>query len=770
MVPILLSCAIPTLFLESRRSFLAVLSCLLLLWGNLALQRTFSPDQTRHELLDRYAGTELTIEGIVSRRPELREQGGRLLVKVERMFAGQQPLQYTGLVLLQVKEGSVAVLTGDRVRFRGRLSEPRLYGLPGEFDYRRYLAARGITATAFVKDASGVVLVYAGAALPLQRWVDGIALAIGRAIGVQVPGAAGGVLRALVIGDTGFIPAALKDAYSRAGVNHILSISGFHVGIVALFLYQLFGAVARLRPALLLRINLRRVVVSLSLPAVLFYLFLSGAAPATLRSVLMLGLMAAALFLERETDPVNALAVAAMALLLGNPATFYDLSFQFSFLALWGIIVLVPLFCQPCAALENRWLRNFLLLIAASAAAILATLMPVAFYFHRATLTGLLANLVAVPLLGYGAVIVGLAAVPFVFTMPAAAAPLLTVAGWLVALADDLLLWMARLPQLPPFRASTWDVLATVVLLAGLTVARSRRGRWCWLVLALTLFAGGRLTLPTLPEGQLRFTFFSVGQGESTLVSFPDGATMLIDGGGSVSGGSWDVGERLLVPALWAMGVDRLDYLVLSHPHPDHLLGLLAVARHFPVGQFWEGASDGGGEDYQALHRLLAASQVPRRRLDCSSRPVVIDGVTVRVLHPASSGAATFDGDANEESLVLSMEQGPFRALFTGDIGFAAEEQLLKQPVQLASTLLKVPHHGSRYAALPEFLRRVSPGLAVISAGYRNSFHLPAQETIDQLQQLGSRIYRTDRDGTITVTWPGEHGRPSVTTTSGHFH
>ncbi|HEY5975272.1 MAG TPA: DNA internalization-related competence protein ComEC/Rec2, partial [Geobacteraceae bacterium] len=632
-----------------------------------------------------------------------------------------------------------------------------------------YLAARGIAATAFVKDVSGVVLVSSGAALPLQRRIDSLALAVGRAIGERVPGASGGVLRALVIGDTGFIPATVKDAYSRTGVNHILSISGFHVGIVALFLFQLFGAAGRLRPTLLLRLNLRRVVVVLSLPAVLFYLFLSGAAPATLRSVLMLGLMAVALFLERETEPVNGLVVAALALLLAKPAAFYDLSFQFSFLALWGIVVLVPLFSRPFAGISSHLLRQCLLFFAASAAAILATLLPVAFYFHRATLVGLVANLVAVPLLGYGAVIVGLAGVPFVFALPGLAAPLLTVAGWLVAVANYLLGWLARLPQLPPFRATAWDVLATLVLLTGLTFARRLRSQCCWLVLALSVVAGGRFALPPLSDGQLRFTFFSVGQGESTLVTFPNGTTMLIDGGGSVSGGSWDVGERLLVPALWAMGVERLDYLVLSHPHPDHLLGLLAVARHFPIGQFWEGSQGGEGDDYQELHRLLAVGNVPSHRLDSRTLPVSIDGVTVRVLHPARGEAVPLGGDANELSLVLSLEQGPFRALLTGDIGFAAEEQLLKQPAQLHSTLLKVPHHGSRYSALPEFLLAVAPPLAVISAGYRNSFHLPAQETLEQLKLEGCRVYRTDQDGTVTVTWSEALGRSSISTFAGHF-
>ncbi|HEY5975020.1 MAG TPA: ComEC/Rec2 family competence protein, partial [Geobacteraceae bacterium] len=139
LVPLVLLGALPTVFIENRRPFLILLSCLLLLWGNLALQRTFTPDQNRHELLDRFAGIELTIEGIVSQRPELREQGGRLLVQVEHLYAERQLLPFTGLVQLQVKEGRVAVLTGDRIRFRARLNEPRLYGLPGEFDYPRYL-------------------------------------------------------------------------------------------------------------------------------------------------------------------------------------------------------------------------------------------------------------------------------------------------------------------------------------------------------------------------------------------------------------------------------------------------------------------------------------------------------------------------------------------------------------------------------------------------------------------------------------------------------
>jgi len=202
--------------------------------------------------------------------------------------------------------------------------------------------------------------------------------------------------------------------------------------------------------------------------------------------------------------------------------------------------------------------------------------------------------------------------------------------------------------------------------------------------------------------------------------------------------------------------VDRIDYLVLTHPHPDHLQGVKAVAEELRIGEFWESGQN-VGEEYQKLKDLLQLHKVPVRVLNRTSAGIQISGILIRCLYPfAGENAGLLINDMNETSLVLHFDTGRLSALFTGDIGFATESRLIREKTALRSTLLKVPHHGSRYSTGNEFLTAVSPQVALIGAGYNNSFGLPARETLEQLSTQKISIYRTDLDGTISVTFPSD--------------
>jgi competence protein ComEC len=639
-----------------------------------------------------------------------------------------------------------------------------MFGLPGESDAPRQLAYQRIYATGFVMQAEDLVLLQAGTGWP-QR-IDRLAAELGSFIMARVPGPEGGILKALLIGDTGDVPAELNDAYARSGVNHILSISGFHVGIVFLCTFQVLFLWARCSESLALRLNLRRVLMVAALPAVLFYLVLSGTQPATLRSVLMIVAVLLAMYVKREQDPVNSIMLAALAILLPAPETLFNLSFQLSFLAIWGLVVVAPVLSCPVEHCR-RPLRWFLLLLVASAAAILATLVPVAYYFHRVSLTGLVANLVVVPLMGYGAVVAGCAALPLALAAPDLAGLLLQFAAWMVRLSDKVIVYLAALPVWEGYVPTRFDLLCSILALAALSFVRSRLP-----ARALTLGCAVILMVRGLPaeesrNGMLHVIFLSIGQGDSALVQLPDGKRMLVDGGGNYSDADLKVGERLLGPALHALGVKRLDYLVLSHPHPDHLQGLLWAAAHLDVGEFWEGALDSTAAEYLALKWVLTARGVPVRRLAADSPPFQAGGVRFEPLWPVAGSPVS--GDTNDTSLVLRLVYGASSVLFTGDLGGRSERALLDRGVPLTSTLLKVAHHGSRYSSSDRFLDAAAPRCAVISAGYRNSFRLPAPATLMRLQRHAAKVYRTDQEGTLDAAL-GADGSLSILANWGHFN
>jgi len=339
---------------------------------------------------------------------------------------------------------------------------------------------------------------------------------------------------------------------------------------------------------------------------------------------------------------------------------------------------------------------------------------------------------------------------------------LLKAAGFLVTLSNSIITYLDRIPLLPVFIPTEADIIIFLAALLLMTVILNDRAKYTLLAAAPLLI----VLLHQLPEKErdfaLRIDFLSVGQGESTLITFSDGKRMLIDGGGSLFDKGWDIGRKLLLPVLRRSGVRRIDYLVLSHAHPDHIQGLIAVASELPVGEFWESGLN-TGEDYRRLKEVLKRRGIPIKICDSGSQQMEISGIRVKCLYPFTDKSLyRLNDDLNETSLVLRLDSERISALFTGDIGVETEYRLIQKHADLRSCLLKVPHHGSRFSSYYRFLDAVSPEIAFIGAGYNNSFRLPAVETMEKLSVRGIKTFRTDLDGTITVIFPKSGEKPVI--------
>ncbi|MBN2198569.1 MAG: DNA internalization-related competence protein ComEC/Rec2 [Candidatus Aminicenantes bacterium] len=636
---------------------------------------------------------------------------------------------------------------GDRIRVSARLSGSpgfRNFG-PAGADRRHEIL--GFHRTAFSKSALLVTRAACGSKLDPRLWAAALRRRLLDKIeetfrdpGGEGPTEAGAVLEAILLGERGRLNEETLRSLRESGLFHLIAISGAHIAVFAGFLHVLLA---------LIRIPRRPASLLLIVFLVFYALAVEGRA-SVLRAVLMAGLFLLGKVLWKDVRPLNSVSLSALILLLWRPASLLDPGFQLTFAATTSLILFMSRIRKRLPRLPLR-LRE---LFAASLAAHLGVAPVLVSSFNRVVFSGLVLNLAAVPLMA------AVMASGYVFLILAHIHPLSgQAAGWAAEILVRVFLFLSRLPgQTPPFSYRLPSPPAPViglyaVFLLALLLPRKRKGRSAaFLILFLSTFAVLSLhPFPPRHSPGLRLTVLDVGQGESILVEFPGRKKMLIDGGG-LPGGNFDVGESVVSPFLWRAGMKRVDILVSTHAHSDHIEGLCAVARNFRVGEVWEAPSPSDDPWRRRFLRTLPAGVSVHSRTEGDSASVA--GVRVEVLHPpgAEAGFRTVD---NELSLVLRLTYGRVSMLLAADVGRETEHRLLRGGSSLESFVLKAGHHGSPTATSPEFLERVKPRLAVISCGAGNAYGLPGPAVLERLRRCGARIYRTDLDGAVEISTDG---------------
>ncbi len=550
---------------------------------------------------------------------------------------------------------------------------------------------------------------------------------------------------ALVIGRRSAMDRDLRDAFAVSGLVHLLSISGFHVGLLAAWVVLIARALrARRGTALALGAAL----------ATAYVAFLGWQAPAV-RAVALLWVLVMLRMRQRAVDPDALLAVTALVVLLADPWAITDLGAWLSVLSLWGAVR----FARWAAARGgSSWGWQAL---ASSVGATIATAPLTAATLGAVAPVGIVLNFAAIP--------VAAVAVPGVIASLLAAPLSMGVAGALAAgsgLGLDALEWLARLGAGVPFGHllvpagldAAWPWLLALLALCwatprhhGLGLA-TERAAWAsaaalWAVLLLPVLRGaaGR-------EAGLKLHFLDVGQGDAAVILTPGGHAVVVDAG--PRNDRFDAGHRTVLPFLARHGVRRVEALVISHGHADHVGGALALLQGLPVSVAVEPEAPVSDAAYLEFLQGLAASGT-RWVAGQPGLAFELDSVRFRVLHPDTTWAG-WAADVNDDSVVLLVEYGAFRALFTGDAGVAVEQALHSRIGRV--DLLKVGHHGSRTSTGDAWLAELSPRLAVVSVG-TNTYGHPAPEVLERLGAHHADIWRTDREGTISVVTDGRQVR-----------
>lgn len=723
----------------------------------------------------------VVLDGIVCENPRVSEDRTSLVLEASRISGEGFSRVVSGKLLLSVGENTRRFKVGDLIRTEVRLKQPRIFGNPGAFDYERYLRLQGIRVRGFVNDARKIVLIREGQGHPLRQALEQFRTRIRDRIRAQAPYPEGTLIQAMTLGEQSEVPRAIQDRFNRTGTSHIIAISGFNVGIIALISFLLIRTLLKSSEYLLLRFNIQRLSALFAFAPVVFYAFVAGLGMSTVRALLMTLALLLTILMGRGRDLFNTLALAAFAILVLSPAALFDISFQLSFTAVAAILLFMPGITERLTAWKNRAegrpailgrriTSDLTLFIAVSSAATLGTLPFIVYYFNRVSNITLVANLLLVPILGFVVLPLSMVLILVAPLSETLSAPLIDVTAWLTRLCLDLNDWLAALPGASSIittptmaeLAAYYVLLITAALLPGqpgrtateVPLVHTRRIALAVMALALIFLAGDALWLHRKLQNRdaLRVTFLDVGHASCALVEFPGGKRMLIDGGGSYND-RFDMGRYVVAPFLWHERIGTIDTVVLTHPHPDHANGLPYILDNFDVKEVWTNGDETLVDLGAVLTETMRRNGIAPHLLSSKSAPVDISGVHIRFLNPGTglpADTVLSDREINERSLVLQLRWGETAFLLPSDIGELTESMLASRHKDLQSGVLLAPHHGSPYSGTENFLQAVRPGTIIVSTGRG-----VRDDVLERYRQSGAAVFRTDLHGAVRVSTDG---------------
>lgn len=685
------------------------------------------------ELPEIWQGRNIEVVGVVAEMPRQHEHGLGFQLDVEKILTANAyvPSKILLSTYNHSDDTNLDLHAGERWQLTVRLKRPHGASNPHNFDFEAWTLERNLRAVGYVHNK--------GDNRRIEEHVSGFGYLIERvrekvrAKFQQVLGSSSyaGVISALAIGDQGSIPQAQWQVFTRTGINHLMSISGLHITMLAGMAFAVIYWLWRRSVHLTLWLPARKAAALAGLLVALAYALLSGYGVPAQRTVYMLGTLTVSLWLSRNIAPSQLLSAALMAVLLLDPWAVIAPGFWLSF----GAVSLI-FYITANRLGSGHWLHEYGRIQWAMSIGLVPPLLAM---FQQISLVSPIANIIAIPLVSF--VVVPL-------TLLGAILPLdwlLHLAHFTVAVLMHALEWMNGFPlavwtqHAPP----AWSIAAGTVGVLWILLPYGFPVRWLGAIFMLPMF----VIYPDKPaHGSISLTIFDVGQGLA--VSAQTSSHSLLYDSGPVFNSEANSGNRILVPSMKGMGITRLDKLILTHNDSDHTGGAISIMQAMPVALLSSSLPDDSAI-------LLQAKQTER----CSAgQSWDWDGVHFELLHPALASYAEEKISNNDRSCVLRISSGKHSVMLTADIEKKSEKNLLELfPEKLQATLLVVPHHGSKTSSTQNFVAAVNPRFAVITSGYRNPFGHPKGEVLRRYHFQGSEILRTDADGAILVKMDAEN-------------
>lgn len=625
---------------------------------------------------------------------------------------------------------------GSRIHITATVYPLEAKSNPHEFNYKQYLISQEIYAQAGIDEIHSIK--------PDTRWFSWNTLrqwTLSR-INQNFTRETIPLAKALLMGYKNELGREDKIAFSRVGLSHIMAVSGLHVGFILAPFWFLIPFLWTLRRG-------KQLGLVLLIILLVGYAGLTGFSASVVRASITGGLITYGRLFHKARDSINLTAIAALIILLINPNELFEIGFQLSFAAVFIILLTLPVLQQIIPdRIRFRWYGVPVMVMIVSIVVQLGLYPLLSYYFGEFSLSGPVANALVVPVLSF-IVPFALLLLPVSALFPDLGYLLNTPCRWFL----DFLQWFVA-------TASTWNWswiqtpstgifvfliwLTAILLIASFPISKYRWKLLSLFLLLLCLQQGTKL-YHTFKAPTLQVTMLDVGQGDATFIKTPSGKHVLIDAGRWTP--TYNSGRYVIIPHLKALGIQKLDAVFLSHPHADHIGGIVELIREVPIDTIYNSGFAYESNLYKNYLKLADKRHIPVKPLHAGMEINIDPMVRTFVYGP---DPANNHSDPNEQSLVLELIYGDTQFLFTGDAGASQEKRLIANYAHLLNTdFLKVGHHGSRTSSSPYFLQQVTPDISAISLGKRNKFDHPHTQAIEHLLQSGTEVSFTSLSGAL---------------------